>query len=237
MNLSCKFNIIISTFILLKLICSYNLKNYNRKPKFYSSRQSIINPSINDNSRLDKLISEFRINLQNSLRGNHSDLLNSFSTDLNWENPILQTNKRTEINETLIQFSNFFLEPSVIFFDTQYKADDTVEIMYQLSFWYPMPWRPRIIIPGKLELKFDPNRQLILHIKEKWDISIQEIFTRQLPPRFWDLYHSFSSLSPETLPAKSISKFEKVEIIELPETIALEIIWTAASKFPVKKNR
>ena len=221
----------------MKLICSYNLKNYNRKPKFYSSRQSIINPSINDNSRLDKLISEFRINLQNSLRGNHSDLLNSFSTDLNWENPILQTNKRTEINETLIQFSNFFLEPSVIFFDTQYKADDTVEIMYQLSFWYPMPWRPRIIIPGKLELKFDPNRQLILHIKEKWDISIQEIFTRQLPPRFWDLYHSFSSLSPETLPAKSISKFEKVEIIELPETIALEIIWTAASKFPVKKNR
>ena len=235
MNLSCKFRIIISTFILLKLICSYNLKNYNRKPKFYSSRQSIINPSINDNSRLDKLLSEFRINWQNSLRGNHSDLLNSFSNDLNWENPILQTNKRTEINETLIQFSNFFLEPSVIFFDTQYKADDTVEIMYQLSFWYPMPWRPRIIIPGKLKLKFDSNKQLILNIKEKWDISIQEVFTRQLPPRFWDLYHSFSSIPPESLPVKSISKIEKVEIVELPETIALEIFWTAASKFPVKK--
>jgi len=143
-----------------------------------------------------------------------------------------------ELKEGLSQFSNFFSEPALTVFgykelqQQQQQQQLVVEIEYQISFWYPMLWRPRIIIPGKAIVTVSRDGTTVTSVSEKWETNVMEIFLKQFFPRVWDVWHVFSSPSPEYPPIKELASLGKVSFVELPQTVAVEARWTGPAKFP-----
>jgi hypothetical protein len=166
------------------------------------------------------------------LKGNQINLKNMLSTSATWENPFVSTS--SDLMDGMAQFSNFFDEPSLTVFKTTSAGmpENQVEIEYHLSFWYPMAWRPRIIIPSKAIVTFSSDLKSVISVEEKWETSILDIFVKQLLPRFWDVWHVFCSPSPEYPPIKEIQKVGKVSFVELPQTVSIVVRWSGSSKYP-----
>eukprot|EP01035_Chromulina_nebulosa_P020548 gene20548-26649_t len=95
-----------------------------------------------------------------------------------------------------------------------------------------MPWRPRIVIPGKAIIKLTTDLQSIHSIQEQWKFSPFQLITNQFFPRWWDLWHVFSSPAPEKVLSNVISKINNVKIIEIPEQILCEVEWKGLAKYP-----
>lgn len=99
--------------------------------------------------------------------------INEFTTEsCSWTNPFISNIK--ESSEEIEKFSNFFSDTRIVVFNQRVVSPNTVEIDYQLSFWYPLPWRPRIIIPSVAIVKFDRSGEdkklRISSITEKWEV-------------------------------------------------------------------
>eukprot|EP00596_Hydrurales_sp_CCMP1899_P003913 CAMPEP_0119038996 /NCGR_PEP_ID=MMETSP1177-20130426/8232_1 /TAXON_ID=2985 /ORGANISM="Ochromonas sp, Strain CCMP1899" /LENGTH=447 /DNA_ID=CAMNT_0007002287 /DNA_START=264 /DNA_END=1607 /DNA_ORIENTATION=- len=166
------------------------------------------------------------------LQGNQINLKNILSEKATWENPFVANTK--DLMEGLATFSNFFDEPSLTVFKMTPIGNEgnQIEVEYHLSFWYPMAWKPRIIIPSKAIITVSNDFKSIISVKEKWEISMLEVFMKQLLPRFWDVWHVFCSPSPEYPPIKDIARVGKVTFVELPQTVSMEVRWSGASKYP-----
>lgn len=130
--------------------------------------------SLSDNNPLSELSLSFIKELEKVLnRKVDFATLNEFTTDIcSWINPFISNIK--EAAEEINKFSNFFSDTRIVVFNQRVVSPDTVEIDYQLSFWYPLPWRPRIIIPSVATIKFDrsvtDNKLRISSITEKWEV-------------------------------------------------------------------
>ena len=184
---------------------------------------------------VEESLSSFRLAWNKALRGDVSALSTCMPGGLKWSNPVLQGSTEKDFKDAISQFAGFFVEPTVQFFETRIIDDTTISVNYQLSFWYPVPWRPRIIIPGKVTLKARaPNFAEIVNVVENWDISLADVFLKQALPRFWDFWHSFTSPTPEYPPVKILGADGKVQLVELPETLVIEIQWTGLAEFPVR---
>eukprot|EP00597_Dinobryon_sp_UTEXLB2267_P005256 CAMPEP_0170079326 /NCGR_PEP_ID=MMETSP0019_2-20121128/15736_1 /TAXON_ID=98059 /ORGANISM="Dinobryon sp., Strain UTEXLB2267" /LENGTH=527 /DNA_ID=CAMNT_0010292729 /DNA_START=160 /DNA_END=1743 /DNA_ORIENTATION=- len=184
-------------------------------------------------------------------------LENYITSSCTWINPFIASG--SDAREGLEKFSNFFNSnaSNIIVFNQRVVTTDTVEVTYQLSFWYPLPWRPRIIIPAKALLKFSPTTSSdvtyvpsptledhniaiqsqpilkITSILEQWEVSPSDIFFRQMPPRWWDFWHGFCSPTPEYPPIRQLGqKMGAVRVLELPQSLNVEIQWTGSSKYP-----
>eukprot|EP01035_Chromulina_nebulosa_P025045 gene25045-32651_t len=130
--------------------------------------------NLSDNNPLSELSLSFIKELEKVLnRKVDFATLNEFTTDIcSWINPFISNIK--EAAEEINKFSNFFSDTRIVVFNQRVVSPDTVEIDYQLSFWYPLPWRPRIIIPSVATIKFDrsvtDNKLRISSITEKWEV-------------------------------------------------------------------
>ena len=164
------------------------------------------------------------------LKGNQINLKSILSPKATWENPFVSTS--TELMEGMAQFSNFLEEPSLTVFKISPITANQVEVDYHLSFWYPMAWKPRVIIPGKAIVTLSSDLTTISSVKEKWEVSIMDVFMKQVLPRFWDVWHVFCSPSPEYPPIKEIQRVGKVSFVELPQTVCMEVRWSGSSKYP-----
>ena len=167
---------------------------------------------------------------RNGLQGDQILLNTMVKPSTRWENPFVATGK--ELIEGLIQFSGFFGEPSLTVFNVISKSSRQIEISYHLSFWYPVGWRPRIIIPGKALVTISDDLRSIQSVQESWDVSVTDIALKQFLPRWWDVLHVFSSPSPEYPPIKTIASVGKVNFVELPKTVVVEVRWSGSAKFP-----
>jgi len=174
---------------------------------------------------------------RNALQGDQLALSRLLPSTARWENPFVATGK--ELSEGLAQFSAFVSEPALTVFDVTSSASGSssssnslsVEVRYHLSFWYPMAWRPRIVIPGRAAVTFNPDGT-VASVVERWDASWWDIVTRQFLPRWWDILHVFCTPSPEYPPIRALSRAGNVAFVELPETVVYEAQWSGAAKFP-----
>ena len=152
--------------------------------------------------------------------------------------PIGITGKQ-DFLEAIEKFAGFFIDPRVLLISADQKQDNIVKINCQFSFEYPLPWRPRIIIPIEATVTFSDyspsdRRIRIVSIKEAWKESAMTIFLQQVLPRWWDAWHVFSSPSPEFPPIKTNiePKQNGVTFSELSESLYIEVTWEAPTIYP-----
>lgn len=177
---------------------------------------------------------------RDAIKGDQSKLLSlipatSTATSIKWDNPF--ASNAAELSEGLKQYSSYFGEPSLTVFGTKTlpvsdaSALTTFEVDYHISFWYPMPWRPRVIIPGKAIVKMSLDGRSIVSVEEKWELSVKDILSKGILPRWWDLWHVFSTPIPEYPPIKLIANVGEVAFREMPPTVALEARWSGLAKY------
>ena len=148
-----------------------------------------------------------------------------------WVSPVANTNG--DMKSQFINFADFFLEPALTIFNRRIDENGYKIILdYQLSFWYPLPWRPRIIVPGKAIITTNTDATRVLGVSEEWETTIPKILLKQAFPRLWDIWHIFSTPGPEYPPILKLGNEGKVVFSLLPPSIALEATWTGPAKFP-----
>ena len=205
------------------------------------TRSSSDEKNNNRNEALMDIVDRFNTHWRGAIKGQAADI--SAFRDLivggdgskggtKWENPVVSTTQ--EYIEGLAQFTNFFTEPTLTIFNSAYDSNTNIaSIGYQLSFWYPTFWRPRIIIPGKLLLKFSEDVNMnIVGVNDTWEISLLDIFSKQFLPRLWDVWHILQTPCPEYVPVREVKRLGDVTISAISETICAEARWCGATKFP-----
>ncbi len=55
-----------------------------------------------------------------------------------------------------------------------YQQDNVIHTKWRLSWTTPLPWKPRVTIPGRSELTLNETDQIISHI-DYWDCSKWEV--------------------------------------------------------------
>lgn len=153
--------------------------------------------------------------------------------NVQWSSPVVKSGKDL-LQEQLPGFLSFFYDPKLQVFaiESVSPSERKVKVRYQLSFWYPFPWRPRIIVPATATISFETDQRTILSVDEAWDITLFDILLKQIPPRFWDIWHVFSIPVPEyppvtnIVPLKPLQK-EAISVVRLPESILYQAVWYA----------
>ena len=195
-----------------------------------------IAPTVPNNKLTNNIIYQFTQAWKQSILGNNKDLLNLISNPdtTPWDNPFVATTK--DYLDGLKSFSSFFIQPSLTIINTKLLTTatntNTYELTYQLSFNYPMFWRPRIIIPATAIIAIDNNTNKMIKIKEVWNKTVLELFIQQFFPRWWDIFHLFTTPSPEYPPIKVVGKSQDVEYIEIAPTLYIEVRWQGPSDLP-----
>jgi hypothetical protein len=59
------------------------------------------------------------------------------------------------------------------------RQGDRIETRWTLHWTTPLPWRPRIAIPGKSELTLDSSDRVLSHI-DTWEISKLDVIRQHL---------------------------------------------------------
>jgi hypothetical protein len=59
------------------------------------------------------------------------------------------------------------------------RSEDTIKTRWTLYWTTPLPWRPRIAIPGWSELKLNSDDVIISHI-DYWDCSRLDVLKQHL---------------------------------------------------------
>jgi hypothetical protein len=187
-------------------------------------------PSLSPNL-VDERVEAFTAAWQHALRGDASALQQALAANASWSSP--QVSSFKEQLEALESFSSFFQEPSLVVFSAQSLPgeQERFQLEYQLSFWYPTFWRPRLIVPGSATVSLDSNG-LVVAVEEKWEVSISDLALKQFPPRAWDVWHLMSSPMPEYPPLRALGSDGKVEYVELPATMMQEASFAAPLNNP-----
>ena len=73
----------------------------------------------------------------------------------------------------------WFIDTQMDVHDMQ-RAGDTIETRWTLSFNAPVPWKPRIAIPGRSELKVNAEELIISHI-DYWNCSRLDVVKQLVP--------------------------------------------------------
>ncbi|MGE5655733.1 MAG: DUF2358 domain-containing protein [Actinomycetota bacterium] len=92
-----------------------------------------------------------------------------YAEDVYFEDPM---NRFTGLEryQQMIQFIHTFFKDIQLDLSSISQSGDTIQTRWNLSFTAPLPWQPRIAIPGGSELKLNGEGLIIAHI-DYWDIS------------------------------------------------------------------
>jgi hypothetical protein len=185
-------------------------------------------------TQLERLGSEFAYAWLKALQGKLGYLKDLFpDNQASWSCPPF-ANTNAEMKEQFVNFAGFFQDPALTVYGQSINKDrNEIELDFQLSFWYPLPWRPRVIVPGKVTLVSNAEGTQVLSVREDWAVTVTDIMTKQVPPRLWDIFHIFSTPSPEYPPVRTLGRVNrKVTFVELPPSVAVETAWVGPAKFP-----
>lgn len=224
--------------LLILLLITIHATCYVRSPLVHrrSNYESIIAAAstVTEEDKYDKIkiFSEnFATACSMALNGDQANLQKLVqSPEINWNNPY--TSSASEVFGALKQIKDFFLDPKLVIFQYLKDSDNSFSMEYQLSFTYPIFWRPRLIIPGKIFVKLDNDHSKAVDIVEKWEISVGDIIMKQFFPRLWDMWHLLQSPVPEYPPIRQLTKIRDVSFSILPQTVCMEVIWKGSSNYP-----
>lgn len=83
--------------------------------------------------------------------------------------------------KTMIGFMNtFFIAPKMDLHDIR-RTGDTIKMEWTLSWNTPLPWKPRIAIPGWSELRLNAKELIVSHI-DYWNCSRLDVLKQHIVP-------------------------------------------------------
>ena len=92
-----------------------------------------------------------------------------YEKDVYFKDPLNEFNG-LERYKKMIQFiDTFFINPKMDLHEI-HRSGDTIYMEWTLNLTSPLPWKPRLAIPGRSELKLNDNEIIVAHI-DYWDCS------------------------------------------------------------------
>ena len=223
-----------SNLVKFAMLTSTEIRNVEVSSTNLNNIEGISSQQIQNNNNNNNYIHDIFSNAwMNAIKGNFTELNQLTDSTTSWDNPYVSTYK--EYLDGISKFASYFVDPSLNIFNVTTINENKFQLEYQLSFFYPMPWRPRIIIPGTVIVETSDemnNKVLIKKVVEKWDYKVFDIVKQQFFPRFWDIFHLFNTPSPEYPPYKVLGQIGPVEFIEISPTLTLEIRWRGLANQP-----
>ena len=121
------------------------------------------------------LASRFELAWYKALQGKLDELSALMpDVDAEWDSPVGGTLK--DIKEGFVSFSEFMEQPALTVFKTSTSTEDNqnrIIFEYQISFTYPLPWKPRVIIPGRATVCTNAEHTQITSVKEEWEVTVR----------------------------------------------------------------
>lgn len=90
-----------------------------------------------------------------------------YAKDVFFKDPLNEFRGVDRYKEMINFISNWFRDPKMDLHEIQ-QSEDIIKTRWTLSWTTPLPWQPRIAIPGWSELKLNAEELIISHI-DYWD--------------------------------------------------------------------
>ncbi len=104
-----------------------------------------------------------------------------YAEDVYFQDP-LNKFRGVERYKQMIKFiETWFLDPKMDLHDIQTEGD-VIKTKWTLSWNTPLPWKPRISIPGWSELRLNSDNLIVSHI-DYWDCSRLDVLKQHLFPK------------------------------------------------------
>ncbi|NEQ84438.1 MAG: DUF2358 domain-containing protein [Moorea sp. SIO2I5] len=101
-----------------------------------------------------------------------------YASDVYFKDPLNQFRGLERYKQMIAFINRWFLEPHL---DLQHisESGDTIKTRWILSWTTPLPWKPRMTIPGWSELKLNAEGLIVSHI-DYWDCSRLDVIKQLL---------------------------------------------------------
>lgn len=101
-----------------------------------------------------------------------------YAPDVFFKDPVFQF-RGIELYKQMINFIKIGFHDPQLELHEIHQLGDTIKTRWTLSWTTPLPWRPRISIPGWSELKLNAENLIVSHI-DYWDCSRLDVFKQHL---------------------------------------------------------
>ncbi len=101
-----------------------------------------------------------------------------YAADVYFQDPLNSFRGIERYKQMIAFIGTWFIEPKLDLQDIR-QSGDKIETRWILSWTTPLPWKPRIAIPGWSELKLNPAGLITSHI-DYWQCSRLDVLKQQL---------------------------------------------------------
>ena len=147
----------------------------------------------------------------------------SYAPNLQWDTPF-QSNTNSPLQE-LENSLDFYNRVDLAISAGKTVAANTFELRWELSVVWPTFWEPRVLITGTSQLTLDDSNRVIQKQQDTLDDSdLSNTLSRQILPRFWDVYHIGMTPSAEVSPKlpTPATLFAPYKLYKLPPRLYLQ---------------
>ncbi|MEM9539877.1 MAG: DUF2358 domain-containing protein [Cyanobacteria bacterium P01_E01_bin.42] len=92
-----------------------------------------------------------------------------YATDVYFKDPMNEFRGRDRYKKTIAFMATWFKNINLEVREVK-RSQNTIHTRWTLSWNTPLPWQPRIAIPGRSELQLNGENLIVSHI-DYWDIS------------------------------------------------------------------
>lgn len=103
-----------------------------------------------------------------------------YAPDVFFKDPLNQFQGIKRYQKMISFINQWFIDPKLELHHIE-QSGDTITTRWTLRWTTPLPWKPRIAIPGWSELKLNPDGLIASHI-DYWDCSRLDVLKQQLFP-------------------------------------------------------
>lgn len=102
-----------------------------------------------------------------------------YAVDVYFKDPLNEFRGVKRFQETIEFLEKFFQDIKMELHDLQ-RDGDSIATEWTLYMTPPLPWKPRLAIPGRSELKLDSNESIVSHI-DYWHCSRLDVLKQVFP--------------------------------------------------------
>ncbi|OKH20969.1 hypothetical protein NIES593_17080 [Hydrococcus rivularis NIES-593] len=104
-----------------------------------------------------------------------------YAENVYFKDPLNEFRGIARYKEMIGFMSNWFQDIKMDLHDIR-REGDTIHTEWTLNWTTPIPWKPRITIPGRSELKLDEQEMIVSHI-DYWHCSRLDVIKQHLFPK------------------------------------------------------